>query len=143
MVRPIEFERPLEWSDAFSVGHDLLDCELRGLLASINNFRTIGTTQNPELRCVLFHSLVLFARLHFEHQDTVLRDTLAGEFPPRANQALIDMRTGAHEIALARLSAIGNAMAKAPANEMPRHYQALKLWFIEHAVSHNPHLNDV
>jgi hemerythrin len=142
MVRSIEFERPLEWSDAFSVGHALLDNELRGLLASINNFRTIGSTRNFELRCVLFHSLMLFAQQHFEHEDRILRDSVSGEFPACSNQTLIERRTGPHEIALAHLNAIGNAMAKAPANEMPRHYKALKRWFIEHVVGHNPHLND-
>lgn len=143
MIRPLDLERPLEWSDAFSVGHPVLDLEVRGLMESINNFRTTRSKDSVELRRVLFHSLALFAQNHFEHEDSILHKALMTEFSAcaaPASRAMIEKCINAHAGALARLRAIGEDIVNASADDMPRYYAALKSWFAEHAVSDDARL---
>jgi hemerythrin-like metal-binding protein len=135
----------LEWKDAFSVGHTVLDMEHRGLLASINEICTGKPVENIEHRV---QSLMLLVKNHFDHEDATLREIIerGPEIPAGARavsrEAIWEHIRG-HEIALARLTAIGQAIVNTGVDDLPRHCENLKRWFINHAVKHDAHLKSV
>lgn len=137
--------RQLEWKDAFSVGHAELDTEHRGLVARINEICSGEPVENIAQR---IHSLTLFVKDHFDHENAALRKIIAGgpEIPVRAKAASADAimeHIHDHGIALAQLKAIGQAVVDAGIDELPRHCQALQIWFIDHAIKHDALLKSV
>jgi hemerythrin-like metal-binding protein len=135
----------LEWKDAFSVGHAVLDMEHRGLIARINEICTGEPIENIEHRV---QSLTLFVKDHFDHENAALRKIIEGgpEISAGAKAVSADAlleHIHEHEIALARLTAIGQAIVDAGVDELPRHREDLKRWFIDHAVKHDSHLKSV
>jgi hemerythrin-like metal-binding protein len=133
----------LEWRDAFSVGHSGLDMEHRDLIARINEICSGEAIENIEHR---IQSLVLFVKDHFEHESAALRKIIDGSLEITASaktvsaDAILD-HIHDHEISLAKLRAIGQAIVDAGVNE--RNREALKLWFIDHAIRHDAHLKSV
>jgi hemerythrin-like metal-binding protein len=148
MAHPLELERSLEWSDAFSVGHAVLDAEHRGLMASINNFRTAQSQDDVERRWMLFQSLVLLAEHHFDHEDAVLRKIVEGgpeisEEAKSVSETAIREHISAHGVALAQLRAMGHSIESRTTSEPPAFYNSLKAWFVDHAINHDSYLKTV
>ena len=135
----------LEWRDAFSVGHSDLDTEHQSLIARINDICSVQPVENIEDR---LQALTLFVKDHFDHENAVLRKIIDGgpEIPASAKavsaDAILDHIYG-HEIALARLRAIEQAIVESGGDERPRHCEALQRWFIDHAIKHDAHLKSV
>lgn len=133
----------LEWRDAFSVGHPGLDMEHRNLVARINEICSGEALDNIEHR---IQSLMLFVKDHFDHENAALRKIIDSgpEIPASAKAVSAEVileHIHEHEISLAKLRAIGQAIVDAGVNE--RHREALKSWFIDHATRHDAHLKSL
>src|SRR5690348_15356337 len=133
MVRSVELNRSLEWRDAFSVGHVVLDAEHRGLMAAINNFRTAQSRDDVEYRRTLFQSLVLLAQHHFGHENSILRKIVEGgpeiaEEAKSVGEAALREHISAHESALDQLMAIAQNIGSNTTEETGSLYNALKAW---------------
>ncbi|MDE2167524.1 MAG: hypothetical protein KGJ66_14450 [Alphaproteobacteria bacterium] len=117
--------------------------EHRALIARINEI--CDPLENIGHRV---QSLVLLVKDHFDHENAILRKIIDGgsEIPASVKAVSADAireHIYDHEIALARLKAIGQAVADAGVDELPRHCEALQRWFIDHAVKHDAHLRSV
>jgi hemerythrin-like metal-binding protein len=137
--------RELEWTAAFSVGHLVLDAEHMGLIARINEVCANRTTGG---RRSLVEGLIQDVRHHFEHEDEILQKVVEGDSrissdAKAMSQSAILEHIAEHARALIQLEALTAKFAAADIDDLPQHYDALKSWFIDHAVKHDAHLKAV
>lgn len=135
----------LEWNNAYSVGNSVLDAEHRELISRINEICARRAADNSEVRHSLFQTLLKFVKHHFAHEDGILRkvaqaDAGTSEDAKTISRATIREHIASHALSLANLNIIGERITNATPDERQRQYDALKIWFIDHAVKHDAHL---
>lgn len=140
----------LSWSDAFAVGHDVLDAQHRGLIEAINKLcsAVLAKPGNDEL-CELCKSLKRAAEEHFTHENAILREILhntdSGPKRRRRQAHLITLTGTALEAHIA-----DHSQAFSRLEQMLEHLHIgadalafcndLKDWFVQHAIKHDSHL---
>lgn len=138
----------LEWNEAYSVGHTELDREHRALIDRINDICAQQPADATQLRRSLVQSLLQFAEHHFAHEDEVLHrfaetDPKISKDAKAISGAVIREHIASHAVASAELNAIGERIVNAASDDIQRHYEALKIWFINHAIRHDARLKAV
>ncbi|HLJ21953.1 MAG TPA: hemerythrin domain-containing protein [Stellaceae bacterium] len=139
---------PLSWTDRFAVGHEAIDRQHREILDAINDVEeAIRGGADPDRLAPLVQKLRLAAEEHFRDENSVLWQIKTGTFKRRSSKALprvtglmadaaFDQHTAEHAFSLAALDEI----ARAPLAAM---VDALKSWFVDHAIKHDSHLKAI
>lgn len=135
----------LEWNNAYSVGNLALDTEHRELICRINDICAQRAEDHPRVRHSLFQTLLQFVERHFAHEDGILRKVAqasagTSEDAKTISRATIREHIASHALSLANLKVIGERITNATSDELQPQYDALKIWFINHAVKHDAHL---
>ena len=69
----------LSWSPQYSIGNDLIDAEHEELFRLINAFDDRWQEKRDQQSiAVLLNRLIAYAEMHFQHEETIMRDA---EFP--------------------------------------------------------------
>jgi hemerythrin-like metal-binding protein len=142
----------LPWRDSYSVGHLALDEEHQALLQSINSICNFGQTEEKASTLTpLLEDLVTATIRHFEHEDRLLRKivalTVTEKFSPDAlkhmSESVLVEHIGDHA---QTLEALGSLVQTYHSKHHMTHDElcdALKNWFIGHAVRSDAHLKSV
>jgi hemerythrin len=139
----MEHAQPLTWSDSFAVGHAEIDSQHRALIDAINEVEAAARDRHrPEGLARSLNALRAQALRHIAGENALLRGLKSGTYlPPHAQleaqhflqpmaASALDQHMARHHELLARLDAI-------IAGEPDELYDALKSWFVDHAVTHD------
>ncbi len=146
----------LGWSDAFSVGHDLLDAGHRRLIDTINALcAAIEGKQGPKQLRDLADALKLEAADHFGHEDAVLQEIIGdvvhaapqrremrAHLKSMSDAALIE-HIHEHGRQLTRLDLILRAQDPAIGPGTTSLFDELSDWFVKHAIKQDAHLKTI
>jgi hemerythrin len=146
---PGSMSNPLAWAEHFAVGDAAIDRQHQELLDTINEIDGAIRVGADESRLAeLVKALHLTAEEHFRHENAILWQIKTGTFRRRSNKALprpvaglmpeteFDMHTAEHAFSLASLSNIAGVPLAAMV-------EALKSWFVDHAIKHDSHLKAI
>jgi len=138
--------RSLEWTDAYSVEHPVLDGEHRAIMLAIGRIAEAGDnhTRLRPLLCDLKEKTAA----HFAHENAILREIAAAtssarrsqRFIAAMSQALIDEHIAEHDIALTSLEFMIRRTLADNSETVTAIGETLKHWFVNHAVKHDAHL---
>lgn len=145
-------QQRLEWSDAYSVLHPVLDSEHRTIADSINAI--IDAVQNKSdiarlrgLLCTLKDN----STAHFAHEDAILREIVAFTSSARGGrkflaimgQAVVDEHLATHAQAADALEGLIRSTLQT-GQAAHAHFEGLGEtlvhWFVGHAIRHDAHL---
>ena len=143
----------LKWMKGYAVGHAGLDAEHRHLVASINEIYS-AELATPDINRIgiLLDAFKFAAKKHLEHENSAMREISAGARNFQANRlaflgamsdAVIDEHIAEHALALRRLDLIIRAFYLDACCSEQRLSNALRDWFVEHAVKYDAHLKAV
>ena len=77
----------LSWSTQYSIGNDLIDAEHEELFRLVNAFDDRWREKRDQQSiAVLLNQLIAYAEMHFQHEETIMRDA---EFPKLADHQKI------------------------------------------------------
>jgi len=145
----MEQAQALAWSDSFAVGHDELDAQHRGLVDAINAVEAaVRQRQGPAPLSRALTALREAAAEHIRRENALLweigtgtHEALKGRartphFLKAMAEAAFEEHVAKHDELLARLDAI----LVGPAEALT---EALKTWFVDHAIKHDLHLKAI
>lgn len=141
-------QQRLEWSDAFSVFHPLLDAEHREMVEAIRRIaETSDASDSAGLRALLC-ALKEKTVSHFEHEDAILREIQAFTASARGTQkflaamseALIEDHLGGHADAAKILDEMIRDTLREKFCGVDALVDRITHWFVDHAVKHDAHL---
>jgi hemerythrin len=139
--------RRREWSDAFAIGHTVLDARHRDLIRRINRLcAALDTKADMAPKHLELRSLLRAAKEHFDHEIAVLKDVVTRPAPVHAKvigASAMGEHESAHDRALDELRAIVAWIERALADDLPRHAEELISWFVIHAIKHDANLKSV
>ena len=143
-------DRPLQWSESFSVGHSELDEEHRRLVADINDIcHAYRAGQPPKRLHALLNSLATDTKRHLAHEDAVLREFSAeAKRPTRAilkaiTDAAVEQHIAAHDQSFAQLGVIMRAAGPKTPDAASVLCAELTKWFLDHAIKYDSHLKTI
>ena len=140
--------RPLSWTEHFTVGDETIDRQHRRILDAINEIdRAVSAGADAERLTPLVAALRLAAEEHFRDENSTLWQIKTGTFKRRSSKALpkvtgvmadteFDQHTAEHAVSLAALGDIASAPVASIA-------ERLKSWFVDHAIQHDSHLRAI
>jgi hemerythrin len=142
-------DRPLPWSEAFAVGHAVLDAQHRRLVELINDVgAAVRSKMNPERLVELLKMLRVAVEEHIRQEDALLWELKSGTYEPMKDrlrttyfleamaEAAFDEHMAEHKTLLTRF----NAIVSAPVDTL---CELLKAWFLDHAIKHDAHLRAI
>ncbi len=142
----------LPWRDSYSVGHLALDAEHQTLLRTINSICDLGQAEEKTSALTpLLEDLVAATIRHFEHEDRLLRKivalTVTEKFSPDAlkhmSESVLVEHIGDHARTLEELGSLVQIFHANQHMTNDELCDALKNWFIGHAVRSDAHLKSV
>lgn len=142
----------LQWIDAYAVGHDGLDAEHRRLADLINGIYIAECVRNTKQMGLLLEEVRQAAASHLRHENSVMREVrnraahAAGghkAFLEAMTAAVIDEHIAEHARSLQQIGAIVHAFQSTEHVAMQPIGDALRDWFVEHAVKYDAHLKAV
>lgn len=141
-------QRRLEWSEAFSVEHPVLDGEHREMVEAIGRIVETSDASDPARLRPLLCALKEKAAAHFQHEDAILREILAFTTSARGSQkflaamseALIEDHLGGHADAAKILDEMIRDTLREKSCRVEALVDRLTHWFVHHAVKHDAHL---
>lgn len=131
------------WQRIYAVGHEELDIEHERLLGIINEICVAEFRKSaPQQLISLLNSLYLAATEHFRHENSLMRDIIAGAYLPRAShekmsEAIINEHCAEHARALIELEDMLHSFVSNQDTVMAK---SLRDWFVDHATQHDAHL---
>jgi hemerythrin len=139
----------LPWSANYAIGHAELDAQHRGLVDLINNIDSaVSPAGNPGNLANLLRSLRAAAVEHIRSENAVLWEISSGTYQPLRDrprtphflkamaEAAFDTHIAEHDVLLGQLDAIIGG----PVDALR---EALKAWFVDHAIKHDAHLKTI
>ena len=132
-----------QWQEKFIVGHKGLDVEHERLFRIINQIYEAETGNRSSQQLVsLLNTLYLTAMAHFRHENSLMRDIIAGAYLPRTgcakiSEAIVNDHCAEHANALIELETMLHSFASSDGASLSI---VLKDWFIDHALKHDAHL---
>lgn len=141
----------LTWSEAFSVGHPALDAEHRRIAELINAFITAVEAGNTEPRSSptsILRSLRDTTVEHLRNENAVLWELRSGIYAglkghtptPYFARVMAAARFDEHMIEHEKLLGRFDELSKVPMEQL---CDALKAWFLDHAVHHDAQLKTI
>jgi hemerythrin len=146
-------DRPfLQWIDGYAVGHEALDAEHRRLVALINEIHGAEFSGDAGQIGHLLDAFWCATLEHLSHENTVMRElkdqaarAAGGQqvFLEMMSTAVISEHIAEHVRGLQHLDAIVCAFHSAADVAVHQVGDALRGWFVEHAVKYDAHLKAV
>lgn len=141
--------RQIGWSEAFRIGHPILDVQHIDLVRQINQIcAALDAKEDMTVKRVSLQTLVHSTKNHFADEIGFLHEAAANS-PPGIRRALaldeaaINTHVAAHGRAFADLQALVGRIEGALADELPRHVEELIGWFVIEACQYDDRLNTV
>lgn len=143
-------DKPLSWSESYTVGHEALDAEHRRLIKAINDVCAACDARQPAKSIYALLEVVERETVtHLRHEDKVMHDIFGdtarkvhGEVKGMTQRA-IDGHLAEHERNLKDLRAIMRT-ARAETDCGAAHIcDELKHWFFDHAVKYDSQLKAI
>ncbi len=132
----------LKWQEMFAVGHQGLDIEHERLLGFINRIYEAESNGASQQILNLLNALYLTAMEHFRHENSLMRDIIAGAYPPRGgcgniSEAIVNEHCAEHAHSLIELESMLHSF---DSNRKADLANRLRDWFVDHATKHDAHL---
>ncbi len=140
-------DKPIHWSEIFSVGHELIDQQHRILIQHINDIAA-AVPHNGTRTAPILKSLRRAVREHFHTENAILWEIRTGTHEglrrsPKA-RALVATMAGSvfddHVAEHGRLLDHFDEIIRAPLETI---VEKLVAWFVDHAVKQDAHLKTI
>lgn len=140
-------EKPLQWTDSFSVGHELIDKQHRTLVQLINDLAAAVPTNGGRTAPIL-KSLGRAVREHFRTENAILWEIRMGTHDGVRNSAkarsLVAAMAGTvfdeHIVEHNRLLDRFDEIVSAPLETL---VETLMAWFVDHVIKQDSHLKTI
>lgn len=146
-------EQPfLPWVEGYAVGHEVLDAEHRRIAEAISEINAAQQTRQPPTRIVaLLDAFLQMVMEHLRHENSAMREVSEAarakgshlSFLRAMSDAVIDEHIAEHARSLQKLNSIIGGFDSESDPEGPMLGDALRDWFVEHAVKYDAHLKAV
>lgn len=139
----------LSWQETYAVGHLGLDLEHKRLVELINEISGVPGGADGQRLSDLLNALYFASVEHFRHENSVMRDLVAGAYLLRSDgaqsmaisEAAINDHCAEHAQALIKLESMLQAFIVA--RDGRNLAVGLRVWFLDHAINHDAHLKKV
>ena len=121
----------LSWSPQYSIGNDQIDAEHVELFRLVNAFDDHWReNHDPQSIAVLLNQLIAYAEMHFQHEETIMREA---EFPKLAEHQKI------HEAMVETIFNLRQSFEAQHSHLETNTMKFVKTWLLGH-ISQNDYL---